>query len=125
MILNDLTYAVRGCVFEVFKELGPGLLESVYVASLAHELSIHGLKVRCQVGLPVTYKETSLDLGFRIDLLVENELLVEVKSVEALHPVHSKQLLTYLRLSNRKLGLLVNFNVVKIEDKVSLIRIIN
>ena len=125
MILNDLTYAVRGCVFEVFKELGPGLLESVYVASLAHELSIHGLKVRCQVGLPVTYKETSLDLGFRIDLLVENEFLVEVKSVEALHPVHSKQLLIYLRLSNRKLGLLVNFNVVKIEDKVSLIRIIN
>jgi len=125
MILNDLTYAVRGCVFEVFKELGPGLLESVYVASLAHELSIHGLKVRCQVGLPVTYKETSLDLGFRIDLLVENELLVEVKSVEALHPVHSKQLLTYLRLSNRKLGLLVNFNVVKMEDKVNLIRIIN
>ena len=68
MKLDDLTYAVRGCVFEVFKELGPGLLESVYVASLAHELSIHGLKVRCQVGLPVTYKETSLDLGFRIAL---------------------------------------------------------
>jgi len=125
MILNDLTYAVRGCVFEVFRELGPGLLESVYVAALAHELGIHGLKARCQVGLPVTYKENSLELGFRIDLLVENELLVEVKSVEALHPVHSKQLLTYLKLSNRKLGLLVNFNVAKIEDKVSLIRIIN
>ena len=125
MKLDDLTYAVRGCVFEVFRELGPGLLESVYVAALAHELSVHGLKVRCQVGLPVTYKETSLELGFRIDTLVENELLVEVKSVDALHPVHSKQLLTYLRLSNRKLGLLVNFNVARIEDKVSLIRIIN
>jgi|SRR5688572_27968232 len=101
MILNDLTYSVRGCVFEVFSVLGPGLLESVYVAALAHELSVHGIKVRCQVGLPVTYKEISLELGFRIDLLVEDELLVEVKSVEALHPVHSKQLLTYLRLSNR------------------------
>ncbi len=125
MTLDELTYAVRGCIFEVFSELGPGLLESVYVAALANEMSIHGLKVACQVGLPVTYKETSLELGFRIDIMVENELLVEVKSVDALHPVHSKQLLTYLRLSNRKLGLLVNFNVARIEDKVSLIRIIN
>jgi GxxExxY protein len=125
MTLDDLTYAVRGCIFEVFSELGPGLLESVYVAALANELCNSGLNVKCQVGLPVTYKETSLELGFRIDILVENELLVEVKSVDALHPVHSKQLLTYLRLSNRKLGLLVNFNVARLEDKVSLIRIIN
>jgi GxxExxY protein len=114
MTLNDLTFAVRGCVFAVFKELGPGLLESVYVAALAHELTIRGLKVGCQVGLPVTYKETSLELGFRIDILVDDALIVEVKSVDALHPAYSKQLLTYLRLSNRKLGLLVNFNVSKL-----------
>ena len=125
MTLDELTYAVRGSVFAVFKELGPGLLESVYVAALADELSIRGISVACQVGLPVTYKEISLELGFRIDMLVENELLVEVKSVEELHPVHSKQLLTYLRLSNHKLGLLVNFNLARIEDKVSLVRIIN
>ena len=73
MTLNDLTFVVRGCVFEVFSELGPGLLESVYVAALANELCSHGLNVRCQVGLPVTYKETSLELGFRIDIIVENE----------------------------------------------------
>ena len=125
MTLDDLSYVVRGCVFEVFRELGPGLLESVYVAALAHELSNRGLTVRCQVGLPVTYKGIFLDLGFRIDILVENELLIEVKSVEVLHPVHSKQLLTYLRLSNHKLGLLINFNVARLEDKVSLIRVIN
>ena len=125
MILNDLSYVVRGSVFEVFKELGPGLFESVYVAALAQELTSRGLNVSCQVPLPVNYKGNPLDLGFRIDVLVENELIVEIKSVDALHPVHSKQLLTYLRLSKRKLGLLINFNVAKIEDKVSLIRMIN
>lgn len=117
MKLDEITYAVRGSIFAVFKEMGPGLLENVYVTALAHELSIRGLKVACQVGLPVTYKDVSLELGYRIDMVVENELLVEVKSVEVLHPVHSKQLLTYLRLSNHKLGLLVNFNVEKIEDR--------
>jgi GxxExxY protein len=125
MQLNDLTFKIRGAIFEVYKTLGPGLLESVYEASLATELIELGLKIQTQVSLPVVYKETKLELGFRIDILVENTVIIEIKSVEALHDVHKKQLLTYLKLSKKKLGILVNFNVDTIEDKVSLIRIIN
>jgi GxxExxY protein len=125
MQLNDLTFKIRGAIFEVYKTLGPGLLESVYEAALATELIELGLKIQTQVPLPVVYKETKLELGFRIDILVENTVIIEIKSVEALHDVHKKQLLTYLKLSKKKLGLLVNFNVDTIEDKVSLIRIIN
>jgi len=125
MQLNDLTFKIRGAIFEVYKTLGPGLLESVYEASLATELIELGLKIKTQVPLPVVYKETKLELGFRIDILVENTVIIEIKSVEALHDVHKKQLLTYLKLSKKKLGILVNFNVDTIEDKVSLIRIIN
>ena len=125
MQLNDLTFKIRGAIFEVYKTLGPGLLESVYEAALATELIELGLNIQTQVPLPVVYKETKLELGFRIDILVENTIIIEIKSVEALHDVHKKQLLTYLKLSEKKLGLLVNFNVDTIEDKVSLIRIIN
>ena len=125
MSLNDLTFEIRGCIFEVFRELGPGLLESVYAHALLYELRLRNIKVESQIGLPVCYKETQLDLGFRIDLIVEQLVLLEIKSVEALHDVHKKQLLTYLKLSHRKIGFLINFNVAKLEDKVSLIRIIN
>jgi GxxExxY protein len=125
MLFEELSFSIRGCIFEVFRELGPGLLESVYECALAYELRCQGLNVKTQVGLPVIYKDQPLDLGFRIDLLVEDLILIEVKSVEAINPVHKKQLLTYLKLSQRRLGLLVNFNVAKLEDKVSLIRIIN
>jgi GxxExxY protein len=125
MSLNELSFAVRGCIFEVFKELGPGLLESVYQHALFYELRKNNLNVRAQVGLPVKYKEVELDLGFRIDLLVEEKLLIEIKSVEALHDVHKKQLLTYLKLGKKSLGLLVNFNVAVLQDKISLVRIIN
>jgi len=125
MQLNDLTFKIRGAIFEVYKTLGPGLLESVYEAALATELIELGLKIQTQVPLQVVYKETKLELGFRIDILVENTIIIEIKSVEALHDVHKKQLLTYLKLSKKKLGLLVSFNVDTIEDKVSLIRIIN
>ena len=101
------------------------MLESVYEAALATELIELGLKIQTQVSLPVVYKEKKLELGFRIDLLVENTVIIEIKSVEALHDVHKKQVLTYLKLSDKKLGILVNFNVSSLEDKVSLIRIIN
>ncbi|HLT75032.1 MAG TPA: GxxExxY protein [Ohtaekwangia sp.] len=125
MTLNDITFAVRGAAFDVLRELGPGLLEHIYKHALAFELQARGLNVSMEVPVRVIYKDNPLDIGYRIDLLVEDCLLIEVKSVEALHPVHKKQLLTYLRLYDRKLGLLINFNVAKLEDKKSIIRIIN
>lgn|SRR5688572_9211575 len=122
---NDITFKIRGAIFTIFKELGPGLLESVYEAALTYELRSMGLKARTQVGVPVVYKDQPLDLGFRMDILVEESVIIEVKSVEALHDDHKKQLLTYLKLSQKKIGILVNFNVALLEDKVSLVRIIN
>jgi GxxExxY protein len=125
MEINDLSYRVRGAIYAVYNELGPGLLESVYEAALVYELESVGLKVSTQLGVPVRYKQVQLELGFRMDILVEDQLVIEVKSIEALNDVHKKQLLTYLKLSNKKLGLLVNFNVSKLLDKENLIRIIN
>jgi len=125
MELNDITYRIRGAIFTVYNELGPGLLESVYESALMFELKELGLTVKNQVPLPVNYKEVSLELGFRIDILVENQVIVEIKSVEILHDVHKKQLLTYLKLSGKKMGILVNFNSAKLIDKESIIRIIN
>lgn len=125
MELNDLTYQIRSAIFTVHNELGPGLLESVYEAALAHELRSMGLEVVTQKGIPAFYKNIQLELGFRMDLLVENAVIIEIKSNEAIHDVHKKTLLTYLRLSQKKLGILVNFNVVRLVDKESLIRIIN
>jgi len=125
MELNDITYKIRGAIFTVHNELGPGLLESVYEAALAYELIEQGLEVATQVGLPVTYKNQKLELGFRLDILVNREIIIEIKSVEMLHDVHKKQLLTYLKLSGKRLGILVNFNVASLVDKESLIRIIN
>jgi GxxExxY protein len=122
---NDITYLIRGAIYEVHNELGPGLLESVYEAALLMELNERGLNVKSQVGLPVHYKGYKLELGFRLDILVENNVIIEIKSVEFLHDVHKKQLLTYLKLSQKKLGILVNFNVAKLVDKENLIRIIN
>lgn len=123
--INDLTYGIRGAIFEVHRTLGPGLLESIYEAALLHELGLQGIEAISQQGVPVFYKDVKLELGFRMDLLVEDEVVVEIKSIEALHDVHKKQLLTYLKLSGKKLGILVNFNVVKLIDKESLVRIIN
>jgi len=125
MCINDLTYQIRGAIYTVFKELGPGLLEHVYEAALMYELHKSGLNARSQVGLPVIYKGVRLELGYRLDVLVENQVIVEIKSVEFLHNVHKKQLLSYLKLSDKKLGLLVNFNVSKLVDNESLVRIIN
>ena len=125
MDLNDLAYKIRGAIFKVHTTLGPGLLESVYEAALSYELIQLGLNIVTQVGLPVNYNSIKLELGFRIDIIVENCVIIEVKSVEALDDVHKKQLLTYLKLSGKKIGILVNFNVSTLKDKESIIRIIN
>lgn len=125
MELNELSYKVRGAIYTVYKELGAGLLESVYEAALLYELTSSGLKAESQVPLPVIYKEIKLELGFRLDILVENQIIIEIKSVESLHNVHKKQLLNYLKLANKRLGFLVNFNVDLLVDKESFIRIIN
>ena len=102
----------------VHTALGPGLLESVYEQCLSHELGLRGLIVRRQVGLPVTYKGIVLDAGFRLDLLVEDMVIVEIKAVETLLPIHQAQLLTYLKLSGLQLGLLINFNVTLIKNGI-------
>lgn len=107
---NDLSYIIRGCVFDVYNELGPGLLESIYEAALAYELTEKGLNIKTQVGLPVKYKDTQLDIGYRIDILVDDKVIIELKSIETVLNVHHKQLLTYLKLTKLKLGLLINFN---------------
>ena len=110
--VNQVSGAVVDAALKVHSTLGPGLLESAYAACLAHELSKRGHRVDTQVGLPVVYDGEKLDLGYRIDLLVENLVIVEVKCVEAIHPVHEAQLLSYLRLSGKNVGLLINFYVV-------------
>jgi len=115
---NDISYMIRGCIFDVYNELGPGLLESVYEAALAYELKQKGLEVRTQVGLPVNYKDTLLELGFRLDLLIDNKVIVELKSIDAISEVHHKQVLTYLKLTGLKLGLLVNFNCEDISKSI-------
>lgn len=125
MNLNELSYQVRGAIYEVHNELGPGLLESVYEAALSFELASRGLHVQRQVSLPVHYKGQLLEIGFRLDVLVNDQLVVEIKSVEDLHNVHKKQLLTYLKLSGKPLGLLVNFNAARLIDREDIFRIIN
>lgn len=111
--------------FEVFKELGPGLLESIYETALSYELEERGFDVKCQFNLPVVYKNRDLGLGYRLDILVNDTIIIEIKSVKELKNVHKKQLLTYLRLTNKRIGFLVNFNTGFLKDKESIIRIIN
>lgn len=120
---NDLASIIIDCCYHIHVNLGPGLLESVYEEILFSELTEIGLKVERQKQLPVTWKNKKLDLGFRTDLIVENLVIVELKSVEAIHPVHPKQLLTYLKLTGLKLGLLINFNSPLI--KTGITRIVN
>ena len=121
--LNKITEKIIGKATDVYSALGPGLLESTDEACLVYELKQLGLKVESQKDLPVVYKDVKLDCGYRIDLLVEGEIAVELKAIENLLPIHTAQLLSYLKLSNRILGLLINFNVVKLIDGVH--RIIN
>jgi GxxExxY protein len=120
---NEISYKVRGAIFKVYNKIGPGLFESVYEKALVLELTREGLKVEEQVPLPFVYDTIKMDLGFRMDLLVENLVVVEVKSVESVSEIFHKQLLTYLVLSKKKLGLLVNFNTVDIDK--SIIRKVN
>jgi GxxExxY protein len=109
--LNKITEAIIGAAIEVHRALGPGLLESAYVTCLVYELRERGFKVLQEVPLPLVYKEVKLDCGYRLDLVVNDAVIVEVKSVESLAPIHEAQLLSYLKLADCKVGLLINFNV--------------
>jgi GxxExxY protein len=115
---NNISFKIRGCIFKVYNTLGPGLLESVYEAALAYELQTLNLTVDTQVPIPVIYNEIKLDLGFRADVIVEKKVLIEIKSVENIAEVHHKQVLTYLKLTGIKLGLLVNFNSEDISQSI-------
>jgi GxxExxY protein len=118
MEINDLTYKIIGCVYKVHSELGPGLLESTYEVCLEHELLKAGLLVERQKALPVIYDEIKLEAGYRIDLLVNNQVILELKAVDEIAPIHTAQLMTYLKLSGLKLGLLLNFNVKQMKQGV-------
>ncbi len=116
--VQEISHAVITAAIRVHSELGPGLLESTYTACLQHELKKAGLRSDAQVGLPVVYDGVKLDLGYRIDLLVEDLVIVELKSVDAIAPVHQAQIISYLKLSGRSLGLLINFNVAHLKDGI-------
>lgn len=123
MQLNEITYKVRGSIFKVYSELGPGLLESIYEAALMYQLKKDGLKAENQVKIDVIYDGNKLPIDFRLDIIVEDQVILELKSVESLLPIHHKQLLSYLKLTNKKVGLLVNFNTDNILEDI--VRIIN
>ncbi len=123
MHLNQLSSKIIGAAIEVHKALGPGLLESAYEECLCHELKLRGIDFERQKPLPVTYKDVRLDCGYRLDVLVDNQIVLELKSCEKVEPIHTAQLLTYLRLSNLNLGLLLNFNVPVMKDGI--VRIVN
>lgn len=123
MTENSLSYEIIGSVIEIHKTIGPGLLESAYENALAYELRKKGLDVKQQVPMPFIYKDVKQDVGYRIDLVVENRVIIEVKSVEVLAPVHYTQVLTYLKLSGMKLALLINFNCQMIKGNIH--RIVN
>ena len=118
MTEREVTYEIRGAIYDVYKNLGPGLLESVYEEALSFELEQRGLKVERQKQVPIIYKETVLKTDLRLDLLVENSVIVELKSVEEMKKVFYKQLLTYLRLLNLHVGILVNFNTDNILEDI-------
>ena len=118
LVHEELTHEIRGAAIEVHKEVGPGLLKSAYEECLCRELSLRGLSFKHQVPVPVTYKGVKLDCGYKLDLVVEDEVVLELKSVQAIEPIHEAQLLTYLRLSGKQVGLLMNFNTVLMKDGI-------
>lgn len=118
MEINEITRRIIGCAIEVHKMLGPGLLESAYEECLVYELQKAGLQVLRQKPVPIIYKEIHLEQGYRIDLLVEGVVVVELKSVEILNPVHEAQILTYMKFAEKKIGLLINFNVLVLKDGI-------
>lgn len=118
MTENEISYVIIGAAIELHKTIGPGLLESAYENALAYDLREMGLEVKQQVAMPFIYKNVRQDIGYRVDLIVEKKVIVEIKSLETLAPVHFSQTLTYLRLSGIKLGLLMNFNVKVMKDGI-------
>mgnify|MGYP001059010761 CR=1 FL=1 len=118
MKADEVTQAVIGAAIRVHKALGPGLLESAYEACLAHELAKQGLEAERQKPLPVKYGEVELECGYRLDLVVQGMVIVEVKSVERLHPIHEAQLLSYLKIADLRVGLLINFNTLVLRDGI-------
>ena len=115
---NEISFLVRKAIFSVYNKLGPGLFESVYLTTLAHELKVLGLDVKREVAIPFIYDNIRFDGGFRLDILGNDKVIVEVKSIEDIAEVHHKQLLTYLKLSGKKLGMLVNFNCADIQSSI-------
>ncbi|AFY99958.1 GxxExxY protein [Calothrix sp. PCC 6303] len=120
---NELSGMIIGCGMRVHSSLGAGLLESAYERCLYYELENEGLSVQQQVPLPLVYKGVELDCAYRLDLMVENKVIVEIKSVESIKPIHSAQLLTYLKLADCKLGLILNFNVIHLKEGIK--RVVN
>lgn len=118
MLFEDLTKIIIGCAIDVHKELGPGLLESAYEECLYYELIKSGLKIERQKAIPIIYKDIKLDCGYRADLIVDEKVLIELKTVETFNPVHEAQILTYLKFAEKKLGLLMNFNVLRLKDGI-------
>jgi len=118
MELNEITGKIIGCAIDVHKSLGPGLLESAYEECLAYELIKNGLTIKRQQPTPVVYKEIKLECGYRIDILVENSVVIELKVVDAINPIHEAQILTYMKFSNKPIGLLINFNVTVLKDGI-------
>ena len=118
MEFDGLSNRVIGCAMDVHRVLGPGLLESTYEQCLAHELHLAGILFRIQVPLPVEYKGIKLDCGYRVDLMIDDRMIVELKSVEKILPIHQAQLLTYMKLSGISIGLLMNFNVIRLKDGI-------
>ncbi len=118
LIQEQLTEQIIGAAIEVHRELGPGLLESAYEECLCHELHLRGMKFQRQMDLPIAYKGLKLDCGYRLDIVVEDSVLIELKSIEQILPIHQAQLLTYLHLSGKKVGLLINFSVSVLKNGI-------
>ncbi len=123
MTENEIAQIIVDTAYRIHTTIGPGLLESAYEAIFVHELRKRGLRVQRQVGVPIIYEDVAIEEGFRADMIVEDLVIIELKAVERLAPVHKKQLLTYLRLTRKKLGLLINFNEEKIKDGIH--RVVN
>lgn len=121
--MKDISYDIIGCAYEVHRILGPGLLESVYQKALVQELKLRGFKVKSEVDIEINYKGVNVGSDLRLDIIVNDTIIIELKSVETILPIHKKQLLTYLRLTNLQLGLLINFNTNLLKDGIT--RIVN
>lgn len=121
--MKDISYEIIGCAYEVHRTLGPGLLESVYQKALVQELKLRGFKVKSEVDIEINYKGVNVGSDLRLDIIVNDTIIIELKSVETILPIHKKQLLTYLRLTNFQLGLLINFNTNLLKDGIT--RIVN